>query len=147
MRAAGAWTGWSLACCLAVAAAHADTCRHHVVASAISPDGAWRAVVDEAICEAGPMASAIVDTVRVGATRRGSRLTDVLGVDTGGHVEARPRPHWIGDTSLRITLPNRSLLKVLTHRVGEVTIDVRFAPADPAGRAAWSRSPGLPPDR
>jgi hypothetical protein len=140
-----------LGCCLAVAATRAapvagDSCAHTIVATSVSPDGAWRAVVDEAVCESGGFASAVVATVGLGPVKGPARLTDLLGVDTGGHVEQRPRLLWAGDDVLRVTVANRSLLKILARGVGPVAVDVRFDPPDPEARATWLRSLGLPPD-
>jgi hypothetical protein len=126
--------------------ARSDSCAHTVVASVISPDQAWRATVDEAVCEGGAFATSVVATVQLGRADDAGPPIDLLGTDTGGHPSERPRLRWTGVDTLQVTVPNRSFLKVLARRVGPVSVDLRFDPPDPAGRAVWLRSMGLPPD-
>lgn len=124
-----------------------DTCRHAVVESLPSPDGAWEVVVDEAVCEGGGFATAIVAGVRLASTRASGQGTTLLGVDTGGHENERPRPVWADPNVLRVTVPNLSYLKVLRCDFGGVRVDLRFDPDDPEARAAWRRKRGMSPER
>jgi len=122
-------------------------CEQMITDRVVSPDGAWEAVVDEFTCEAGPMMTSITAEVQLIAAHDPARATDVLGVDTGGHVDERPRLVWVGADVLQVTVPNLSYLKVLATRIGGVRVDVRFDPDDPATRAAWLREHALPPDQ
>lgn len=105
----------------------------------LSPDGAWKAVVDETVVEPGFGGASITDEVDVVSTRDPPRRAEVLGVDTGGHDEDRPRIAWTGLNILRVTIDNLSY--VTPHRLDyeDVAIDLRFDPDDPPARAAWLR--------
>jgi|GEM_PF-5445308 hypothetical protein len=127
------------------AVAGPDSCRHRALSSVGSPDGAWLAIVDEAVCESG-FGGTIVDTARLVAASDHAWSVDLLGVDTGGHAAERPRLRWTGPNTLQVTVPNLSFLKVLARRVGPVSVDLRFDPPDPAARAGWLRDRNLPPD-
>jgi hypothetical protein len=128
------------------AAAAADSCRHVTISSLPSPDGAWRAEIDEAVCEGGAFASAIVDSVLLFDVHNPGHGTDVLGLQTGGRPADRPRLLWAEPDRLEVTVPNLSFLKVSARHVGSVSVDIRFDPPDAAARAAWLRKLGLPPD-
>ena len=122
-----------------------DRCRHAIVMRAVSPDRVWQAVVDEADCGAGPYASDITATLRVGPVSSAAGVS-VLGADTGGHVEDRPRLAWSGAGTLDVTVPNLSFLKVLELHPGDVRVHLRFDPDDPAARQAWLKEHNLAPD-
>ena len=123
----------------------ADGCKHTVVGRQVSPGQAWQAVVDETICDAGPYSSDITATVRVGRVSSSAAIA-VLGVDTGGHAEDRPRLTWSGANILDVTVPNLSFLKVLQLRPGDVRVHLLFSPNDPAARKAWLSQHNLSPD-
>jgi len=116
-----------------------DTCEHAIVARVPSPDGAWEARVDEAVCLFGFGTGAVVAGVHLVSTRDPARFADLLGVDTGAHEDERPRLAWTAPDVLQVTVPNRSFLKVLTREFDGVRVDLRFDPDDPAERAAWLR--------
>jgi len=123
-----------------------DTCEHAIVARVPSPDGAWEARVDEAVCLFGFGVGAVVAGVHLVSTRDPARSVDLLGVDTGAHEDERPRLAWTAPDVLQVTVPNRSFLKVLTRQFDGVRVDLRFDPDDPADRAAWRRKYGMSPD-
>ena len=116
-----------------------DSCEHATVARVPSPDGAWEARVDEAVCLFGFGTGAVVAGVHLVSTRDPARFADLLGVDTGAHEDERPRLAWTAPDVLQVTVPNRSFLKVLTREFDGVRVDLRFDPDDPAERAAWLR--------
>ncbi len=72
-----------------------DTCDHAIVTRAVSPDGAWEAVVDEATCGVGWFAMDVTAGVRLISGTDPARTSDVLGVDTGGNADERPHLAWI----------------------------------------------------
>ena len=119
-------------------------CEHTTVERSASPDQRWQAVVDEATCGAGPYASDVTATVRVGRVGSSTAVA-VLGVDTAGHAEDRPRIAWSG-TALDVTVPNLSFLKVLELHPGDVRVHLHFDPDDPAARKAWLKEHNLAPD-
>jgi hypothetical protein len=123
-----------------------DSCVHTIITAVPSPDGAWTAEVNEAVCEGGPMASAVVDSVRLKAADGPGHGADLLGLQSGGTARERPRLAWTGARTLQVTVPNLSFLRILARRYESVAIDLRFDPPDPAARAAWLRALGLPPD-
>jgi len=135
-----------LAAAWAVTGDGKDTCEHAIVARVPSPDGAWEARVDEAVCLFGFGVGAVVAGVHLVSTRDPARSTDLLGVDTGAHEDDRPRLAWTAPDVLQVTVPNRSFLKVLTRQFDGVRVDLRFDPDDPADRAAWRRKYGMSPD-
>ena len=114
-----------------------DTCEHAVITRVVSPDGAWEAVVDEATCEVGLGGADITAGVQLVSTRDPTKVGDVLGVDTGGHTEERPRILWTAPNTLQVVVPNLSSPNVLTREFAGVRIDLRFDPDDSAARAAW----------
>jgi hypothetical protein len=112
-----------------------------------SPDGAWVAVTDEDTIEPfWPPSAITVAGLRLVAMKPPLRDIGVLGVDTGGDDNDRPRVEWTAPRVLRVTVPLRSLLKVLTRKVDDVRIDVHFDPDDPAARAAWLNETNQGPD-
>ena len=128
-----------------VQAIERDSCSHTTVTQVSSPDGSWSAILDEAVCDGG-LGTSVVDSVRVASVHTPSRNTDILGIDTGGHTDGRPRLSWREPNILRVTVPNLSLLKIFHRNFETVHIDVQFDPADPTARDAWLRKLGLPPD-
>jgi hypothetical protein len=61
-------------------------------------------------------------------------------------VNERPLVAWSASNVLRITVPLRSLLNILTRQAGGVRVDIHFDPDDLAARAAWLKQTNLPPD-
>ena len=103
-----------------------------------SPTASWTAIGTEYTCDLGLLPStAITAEVHLVSKERPTDEVDVLGVDTHGDVEDRPRMAWTAPKTLRVTVPNLADLTVLTRRVGDISIDLRFDPDDPAARAAW----------
>ena len=126
-----------------------DNCDHAIVARVPSPDGAWEARIDEAVCLYGFGVGAVVAGVHLVSTRGPVRFADLLGVNTGGHEDDRPRLAWTAPDVLQVTIPNPLYLKVLARQFGGVRVELRFEPDDPADRAAWLRQLrqyGISPD-
>ena len=123
-----------------------DSCEHATVARVLSPDGAWQADVNESTCLFGLGVGAVVAEVHLLSTRDPARSADLLGVDTGGNADERPKLAWVAPDILQVTVPNRSFLKILALRLDGVQVKVRFEPDDPAERAVWLREHDLPPD-
>ncbi len=104
-----------------------DGCSRTVVLKATSPDHARSAVLLELVCGAGGYAQDVTAEVRIGATA-------VLGVDTGGHSEERPRLSWASPVLLDVTVRDLSFLPVSTLKAGDVRVRLHFDPPDPAAR-------------
>jgi hypothetical protein len=122
-------------------------CTNAILDRLPSPDGAWVAVIDEDTCDVGLLAMTdITAGVHLVSTKPPLRDIAVLGVDTGGHDDDRPRVGWSAPDVLRATVGLRSILKVLTRQVEGVRVNVQFDPDDPAARAAWLKQTGLPAD-
>ena len=135
-----------LAVVWAVPGGREDTCEHAIVVRLPSPDGAWEARVDEATCEVGLSGAAIVAEAHLVSTRDPARFADLLGVQTGGHEDDRPRLAWTAPDVLQVTTPNPFYLKMLTRRFDGIRVELRFDPDDPAARAAWLREHSMSPD-
>ena len=88
----------------------------------------------------------IATRVRLVSARDPARTVVLLGVDTGGHEDERPRLAWTAPDVLQVTVYDHSYLKVLTRGFGGVRVDLRYDPDDPADRAAWRRERGMSPD-
>jgi hypothetical protein len=116
-----------------------DTCAVTVLETLPSPAGGWKAAVRESDCGGGETASD-EDIVTL-APANGPAVT-ILSVDAG----AQPRLLWTGPATLQVTVPNLSILSVMTRQAGPVGIDLRFDPPDPVARADWLRKTGLPAD-
>jgi len=123
-----------------------DTCEDVIVARVPSPDGAWEARVNESTCEVGPWMMDITAGVDLVSTRDPARSAVLLGVDTGGHEDERPRLVWTAPDVLQVTVYDHSYLKVLMRQFDGVRVDLRFDPDDPADRAAWRREHGMSPE-
>jgi len=103
------------------------------IAAAVSPEGTWKAVVDETTVE-GMIATVIDADVRLVSTKAPTRIVAVLAVDTGGHAEDRPRIAWIAPAVLQITVTDRSYLTVYKLEYDGVRIDLRYDPTDVVAR-------------
>ena len=123
-----------------------DSCQEAIVARVPSPDGAWEARVDETACLYGMGVGAVTAGVNLVSTRDPARTAVLLGVDTGGHDDERPRLAWTAPDVIQVTVYDRSYLKVLTRGFGGVRVDLRYDPDDPADRAAWRRGHGMSPE-
>jgi hypothetical protein len=121
-------------------------CTHVVIERLPSPDGSWVAVIDEYTCDVGLFSTDITAEVHLLTTKPPLQDIDLLGVDTGGNADERPRLVWSAPNMLRVTVPVQSFLKVLTRHAEGVQVDVHFDPDDPVARAAWLKQTGLPPD-
>lgn len=65
-----------------------------LVSKAISPNGAWKAYVDQTVYEADFM-TVITDRVRLSAVGAPTEVFEILEVDTGGHDYKKPRIAWV----------------------------------------------------
>jgi hypothetical protein len=118
---------------------------HEVLVRLPSPTGAWTAVVSEDTVE-GISTTGISAAVELISSEHPAQSTELLGVDTSGHNEQRPRIAWSAPNVLRVTVPNLSYLKVLTRHADGVDVDLHFDPDDPAARAEWLKRTGRSPD-
>jgi hypothetical protein len=103
---------------------------HEVLLRLTSPTGAWAAAVIEKTVE-GPLLTDITAGVELVSREHPRESIKLLGVDTGGHNEERPRIAWSAPNVLRVTVPNLSDLKVLTRHADGVDVDLHFDPDDP----------------
>ena len=120
-------------------------CKDTFATEARSPDGAWKAQVNESLCE-NTVVMDITAGVYLVSAADSAEYAELLSVDTGGRHEERPRIAWTAPDVLQVTVPNISFLNVLTRRFHGVRIDLRYDPDDPAARAAWRQKLGEPPD-
>ncbi len=102
--------------------------------------------MDVTACLFGFGVGAVAAEVQLVSTRDPGHFADLLGVDTGGHEDERPRLAWTAPDVLQVTVYDHSYLKVLTRRFGGVRVNLRYDPDDPADRAAWRRERGMSPD-
>src|SRR5882724_5680012 len=110
------WLGLCMGVPLVIIFALRETrndCEDTPVAEAISPHGAWRAEVVDSLCGAGFVWD-ITASVHLVSTTKPDEGADILGVDTGGHHDNRPRITWTAPEVLEVTVPNISYVKVLT---------------------------------
>jgi len=116
-----------------------------LIEEAMAPDGIWKAQV-KAFVGRSRLSSNVVSDVYSVSIVDPARTALILGIDTGGHDEQNPRIVWTAPNMLQVTVPNISFLKVPNLAFGDVRIDLRYDPDDPAARAAWRRSLGENPD-
>lgn len=122
-----------------------------VVARQTSLDGAWEAVVVEAVCHFAPAAGMTYVTtgLRLISTRNPSRVGRILEVDTTGRRDyVRPFPAWTAPGVSKVTVA-KAPMTVMALDFDGVHVDLRVDPDDPAIKAAvaeWRRSVGLPPE-
>jgi hypothetical protein len=117
-----------------------DTCAVTLLQTLPSPGGGWNAVMEESDCGGGETASD-EDIVKLAPANGGAQVA-ILSTDSA----SRPRLLWTGAGTLQVTVPNLSILSVMTRQVGNVHVNLRFDPPDPAARAEWLRKTGLPAD-
>jgi len=108
-------------------------CTGTTVTEIASPTEAWKASVVDSLCES-TWVTDITSGVQLVSTRDATRSADILGVDTGGHDDERPRIAWTAPDVLQVTIPNRTYLKVLTLEYGGVRIDLRYDLDDPKAK-------------
>jgi len=106
------------------------------ISEAVSPDGTWRAVVDETTIE-GVVATAVTADVHLVSVIDPTKREDILTVDTGGHHEDRPGVTWTAANVMRVTVRNLASLTVWRREYAGVRVELRFDPDDPVARAAW----------
>jgi hypothetical protein len=120
-------------------------CTHAIVDSRPSPDGAWTAIDDEYTCEGG-FSIVVTAEIHLMTTIDPARDVVVLGVDTGGNDDERPRFAWTSSNVLQVTVPLNSYMVLSTRQVEGVHVDLHFDPDDPAARAAWLKETNQDPD-
>lgn len=123
-----------------------NPCEEAIVARVLSPDGMWEARLDETACLYGMGVGYVVAQAQLVSTHDPTRTAVLLGADTGGHENERPRLAWTAPDVLQVTVYDRSYLKVLTRGFGGVRVELRYDPDDPADRAAWRRAHGMSPE-
>lgn len=118
----------------------------------VSPDGAWKAYVDLIIHQnSGHRVLQAADRVYLMAMANPSDSAAVmLMTDLNEADDVFPRLEWITPEILRVTVANRSFVKVMRPEYRGVHVELRFDPDDPAARDAWLNSvkqpPAWPPD-
>ncbi|HVA13942.1 MAG TPA: hypothetical protein VNF99_11880, partial [Stellaceae bacterium] len=137
--------------CLLVFSTNAETtvapgCQRTQVAALVSPNEAWIAVIQEEICEGpGIATTGVSDVVRL--VPRGNKPEvgeDVFAIEEDGDPAYHPVLRWLTPRELRITVPNKSLIGLQKSSYEGVDIVVKFEPDEPAARARWLKSLGLP---
>ena len=108
-----------------------------------SPDGSWVASVNEDHTSLGFGGDSIDAGVSLAPSRHPDQALDLLGVDTGGHDEDRPRIEWSGSNTLKVTVSTLIYLNVLTLHAQGVEVDLHLDPDDPPAVTAWLREKGL----
>jgi hypothetical protein len=99
----------------------------------LSPDGRWKAVVEEDLCEGSTENEHLSRShVELLSMLRPAVLVDILSLDTTGHPERRPHISWAGMESLDIAVQRTPTLEVLTRYQDCVTINLRFDAGVPA---------------
>jgi len=131
--------------CLALYNYFRGYCTIETISESISPDGAWKAVVEDWLCES-PVVTNVTAGVRLISNRRDDWATYILGVDSSWHDDKRLKIVWSAADMLQIAVPNLSFLKVSAREFHGVKVDLRFNPDDPAARAAWLRKNDARPD-
>lgn len=112
--------------------ATADIVTTGTIVDAVSPNGAWKASVDETTTE-GLIATVTIASVNLVSTRDSSKSANILGVDTGGDKEQRPRIDWTGPHRLHIIVPSAAqFVHVRERHYKGVRVDVDFEPVDEA---------------
>ncbi len=124
----------------------ADIVMDSRISEATSPDKRWVATVSETTVE-GLIATATVADVELLSTNYPTSVESILGVDTGGYQEDRPRVAWIAPDALQVTLPNLSFVSFPKRWPQHIRVVLRFEPNDPVARAAWLHKMELGPDR
>ena len=120
---------------------HGTVCSTAQISTHISPNGAWAVIVSDRLCESF-LVTDITTSVELASTVDRSDIFTVLGVDTAGHADERPRIAWSGSDLLEVTVPNISFLKVVRTEFDGVRVVIRYDPDDLAARKAWRRTLG-----
>lgn len=102
------------------------------IAEKMSPDGRWKALVDDTFYEPSWGGGVVISSVHLASVLDPAKITDILSVDRG-----EPRIAWTSADVLQVTVANLSYLTVKRREYDGVRIDIRFEPDDPAQRAAW----------
>jgi len=109
----------------------------------LSSDGSWVASVNEDHTSSGLGGDSIDASVSLAPSRHPDQALDLLGVDTGGHDEDRPRIEWSGPNTLKVTVSSLAYLNVLTLGTEGVKVDLHLDPDNPPAMTAWLREKGL----
>lgn len=110
--------------------ATADIVWTTMIAETVSPDGAWKASVDEIVTE-GLIATVIIANVHLISTSDPGDIVELLGVDKGSNDAARPRIAWTAPDRLHITVPGAAqYVTVYERKYRDVRVDVSFEPVD-----------------
>jgi hypothetical protein len=120
-------------------------CTGTTVTEIAPPTVTWSASVIAWLCESPFLTDAVVEMQRTSA-RDATRSAVILGVDTGGHDDERPRIVWTAPYVLQVIAPNRSYLNVTTLEYNVIRIDLRFDPDDSEDRARWLKEKDHGPD-
>lgn len=106
--------------------------------SVVSPDGHWKAAVDETVYEPswGEFSQDIV-SLSLRSVHDLAHSTKMLALDYHGHPSELPRLSWVDADVLKVVLPNLSNVTIYQREFDGIHVDLHFDPDDPAARAAW----------
>ena len=102
-------------------------CTGTTVTEIASPSGAWKASVVDWWCET-KFVTVVTASVQLVSTRDATRSADVLGVDSGGYDDARPRIAWTAPDVLQVTVPSNFYRVLQTLEYDGILIDLRIDP-------------------
>lgn len=111
--------------------------QERVIATAVSPDGKWRANVVEVLADSGGLSLEMWDDVDLASAHDPHIREHMLWMDAIGMGGAAPRILWTSPKKLAVTVPNISDIKLERTEFSSVQIDLHFDPPDPAARKAW----------
>jgi hypothetical protein len=122
-------------------------CQSEVIATGVSPDDKWVAMVQEEVCSGPGMASTgIMEAVQIVARGQSPESSDDVFVMNGsGDPMRRPNIRWLSATLLQITVPNKSLIGLNKKNYAGIDIVTKFEPDDPAERERFLRERGFSP--
>jgi hypothetical protein len=111
-------------------------CQREVIATGLSPDDKWVAIVQEEVCSGLGMASTgIMEAVQIAARdQEPEKGDDVFVMNGSGDPMRRPNIRWLSPTTLQITVPNKSLIGLEKKNYVGIDIVTKFEPDDPAER-------------
>jgi hypothetical protein len=119
-----------------------DRCTVTVVTELVSPDGVWRALVDDTLCESLFLTHEVAGVSLISIHNPG-RSADILAV-SADTADERPVIAWIAPKTLQVDVPSSVYLKVLACEFDGIRINIRLPPEDAANRAAYYHQTGHP---
>jgi hypothetical protein len=122
-------------------------CQREVIATGVSPDNKWIAIVQEEVCSGPGLASTgITDVVQIATQdQKPEKGNDVFAIEENGNLTQRPNITWLTPTTLQIVVPNKSLIGLDKKSYAGIDIVTKFEPDDPAARERFLKERGLLP--